>query len=38
MVEDGVSLEDEFYKKLLLEEVKKLENVFFDRYEFVLIL
>lgn len=38
MVEDSVSLEDEFYKKLLLEKVKKLENVFFDRYEFVLIL
>lgn len=35
MAEDGVSLEDEFYKKLLLEEAKKLENASPDRHEFV---
>ena len=35
MAEDGVSLEDEFYKKLLLEEAKKLENAPPDRHEFL---
>lgn len=35
MADEDLKFEDEFYKKLLLEEAKKLENVSPDRHEFV---
>lgn len=35
MADEDLNFEDEFYKKLLLEEAKKLKNALPDRHEFV---